>query len=440
MVANEAVRNSPEAKLSIGQKVLMLRGLNNPGTFKRLVRPMLYEKAHGDPEKVHEITLELIHTHRSAIQSVLKLARPRTDPKLKITVNGRMITPFGTSAGLDKNGEALLVFSRIFGFQTPGTVVLQLREGNGRPRMATEEENLNFYNAQGFPSKGLSHFLNNLIEYRQESLMEQVNEMNLHAPSPTINVGTTINPYTLTRIQNLKANTTPIYVSICGLPTSETNAVGKAMEEMETLLATLDDKVDGFEWNPASPNTAALKLLRNREVFFQTAKLMEQYASDKLKILKIWPYGNEEREETMELARAFIKGGGDGISATNTITVPKSEIPDANWQYPLGGKSGTALKTYRLRAVRDFRMEFPDAVIISTGGIFDGHDAYQTFAAGANMVSGITPYIYYGPGLIRDLKRGVSEQLELNHFMNLEELQASVRHRAKKGELQQLPD
>ena len=107
----------------------------------------------------------------------------------------------------------------------------------------------------------------------------------------------------------------------------------------------------------------------------------------------------------------------------------------ANWGYPSAGRSGAFLKGYRLRSVRDMRVEFPDSVIIGTGGIYDPADAYETFKAGATMIEGYTPYAYFGPGLVKILINGVSKRLKAEGYQDLADLQKHVRKLARRGEL-----
>ena len=76
------------------------------------------------------------------------------------------MSPFGTAAGMDKNGDALEAFSYVFGFQEIGTVVVHDRPGNDKPRVASDPANEDLYNAQGFPSKGKNYVKEKLHAFR----------------------------------------------------------------------------------------------------------------------------------------------------------------------------------------------------------------------------------------------------------------------------------
>ena len=387
----------PEPSMVQDGIMFVLRKTLDPERFNKVVRPMLYAVCRNDPENVHELVLQTMHASRRFSSMVAPFFAP---PKnLTIKINGADVVPFGTSAGMDKNGEALDMFSRMFGFQESGTVVLRPREGNQKPRIATDEKSMDLYNAQGFPSKGIDYFLKNIAEYRE-------------------NGGKGI-----------------VYVSVCGLPSSEKNAVDVAMSEMEEITARLNHFVDGLVWNPFSPNTAALKLLREPEIFYRTSKIMAQWAPNKLRLVKMGPYEPAEKGSNIRLLGRFLDGGGHGMVGPNTKMTPKDQLPEwirKGWGYGSAGRSGTFLKEYRIRSVSDARMAFPDAVIIGTGGIFT-EDAYPTFIAGANMIAGYTPYAYYGPGLVKPMMGAVSRELMRNGFEDMEELQANIRHIARKG-------
>ncbi len=380
----------PSVVLSVSDKLMMLRGMFSSDYYIKSVRPMMYKKAGGDPERVQELVLNALASNNSGLSLVSRLFS--TPPELEIEVNGRKIIPFGTAAGLDKTGDAMLPLSRFFGFLEPGTVIVNPREGNARPRVATDDPNLDIYNAQGFPSKGLDYFLKNIIEYRKQ-----------------------------------KGNAA-VYVSICGMPISRQNAVELAMSEMKTLLKSLEPYVDGFVWNCASPNTEALKTLRDPQIFSDTSALMKELAPGKLRLVKIWPYEAGERESTFKVLDGFIEGGGHGIVTTNTKMFPKEQVPMANWGYKSAGRSGKFLKEYRLRSVKDLRESFPDSFIVAAGGIYDGDDAYETFKLGADMLEGYTPYAFYGIGLLKDIEKKVLENLRKEGYSNLKEMMAATKH------------
>ncbi len=388
--------------LSRWETLKLFRGAISPDYFKNHVRPMFYEKCGNDAEKVHELGLTQMHKHGKAFKKIAPFffEKPR---ELRIKVKGLEFVPFGTAAGMDKNGEAFDAFENVFGFQEPGTVIVNKRDGNKPIRVAALESELDLFNAQGFPSKGLDYFNNNLTKYRDEG-------------------GKAI-----------------IYVSICGLPLSETNALELALSEMDTLMSTLNPRVQGFVWNPASPNTAALKVLRVPDIFKQTAELMKSHAPEKLLLVKLGTYEPEEKAESLKLVKAFIDGGGDGVVTTNTKPFQKDQLPSGireTWGYGSAGRSGKFLIPYMLRSIEDIRIAEPNAIIVGTGGAMYQQDtALEAFESGATMLEGLTPYTYYGPGLaskiMGDLAWKFSNAAE-GEPRSLKELQRTAQLRLRK--------
>lgn len=393
----------PLPKLNTKQKMMMLAGSASPTFFNGHTRPMLYklsrdEKGKEDPELVHDIVIDMAHRQGTAAILIEPLFIPPRNLKVRIYKDD--VLPFGTAAGMDKNCDALEAFGRFFGYQKPGTIVVPERRGNDRVRMATLEDEWDLLNSQGFPSKGMVYSQVNLGNYRAAG------------------------------------GEAKIYANVCGLPGEGPNGLQTAFDDMRILITNLGKHVNGFEWNPYSPNTELLKLLRTPEVFRETAKLMREYAGDKLLVVKLGPYEENETNLTMKLLESFILGGGNGATTTNTKPILKRDLPESirdTWGYSVAGRSGDFLREYRLRSVTDIRERFPDAIIMATGGIYTPEDAYDTFKAGANTIEGYTPYTYFGPGLARILMRGVAKQLKAEGYESLWELQGEVKYNILHG-------
>ena len=365
--------------------------LKNPEMFSYL-RKILYGVAGNDPEKVHEMTLEIL----SRCENVLENFSPDCDfPNLHVDVCGQKVMPFGTSAGLDKNFKVTKSLSHIFGFLEGGTVILNKREGNKRPRVYADDKNQDVYNAQGFPSEGLEVAKRNLRIYRESGGVK------------------------------------PVLASYCGIPaTADASGIDIANRESETLLAELSTFCNAAVWNPYSPNTEALKFLRTKEIFKENAVLAKRILGHKPLFLKMGPYDDEvtKRNEWLGLVEGFLNGGGDGIVAVNSYMVPKDKIPSGEWgDYPSGGRSGRFLQEYRQRAITDFRDNFgKEYFLIATGGIDSADEAWKSLEAGANVVAGYTPYIFSGFSLIPKMASGVEKKLNEKGFKILKDFQRSM--------------
>lgn len=365
--------------------------LTDTGFFEKIGRPLAYFLNGNDPEKVHERALELLNKYSDVVE---KISSDFDFPNLRVDIAGKRVMPFGNAEGMDKNGVALYPLSKIFGFVSIGTVPLNAREGNEKPRVFVDGKNGNAYNAQGFPSRGARIARRNAVIYKR-----------------------------------IKCGEKPLFGNLCGMPSSpDEKGVRNSYMELENLVGEFSPYCDGTVWNSYSPNTSSLKLLRTPEVFRRSAEIISKKARGKLNLAKMGPYNDseEERKNWLSLADAFLQGGGDGIVAVNTYMVPKDKIPTANWGYPSAGVSGKFLRDFRQRAIYDARKEFGKNIfIIATGGIDSAEEAFKSFDAGANAIAGYTPYILNGFGLIKKIARGLEEKLRAKGYKTLEEFQKS---------------
>ncbi len=375
------------------EREIFKQSLLHPWVFQQIVRPQAYKRAGGDAEAVHALALETLNKYVDVVRDVA----PRfQNDALKVRFCGKEIMPFGTAAGIDKNADALEPLSYLFGFQETGTIIVPKREGNKRPRMVADVAHGNLYNAQGFPSKGFDYALPKIREYRE------------HGGQGVI------------------------LANICGIP-PESDQLEVARHDLNTLVQHLTPYIDGFVWNPFSPNTSALKLLRTPDEFKRSIDLIAQYAPTKVKLVKMGPYEGtaQERDPWMQLAHAWIDNGGDGLVAVNTKMVDKTEVPLANWGYPTAGRSGRALQPYRQRAISESRREFPNAVLIATGGIDSTHQAWEAFHDGATLLEGYSPYTKYGFGLLRTMNQGIENVLKYSNYNDLASLTLAMNTVAK---------
>ncbi len=105
--------------------------------------------------------------------------------------------------------------------------------------------------------------------------------------------------------------------------------------------------------------------------------------------------------DIVEIARAVVDAGADGICAINTVG--PGMLIDIETREPVlankvGGVSGPAIKPLSIKAVYDIHRALPKVPIIGTGGIITGEDAIEMTMVGATLI-GIGTAVYY-----RDVK------------------------------------
>lgn len=370
------------------------QGLVSPKIFRKLVRPMAYLLARNDPEKVHKMALEALV---DGIDIVDEVSDQFDFPRLYVDLCGQKVMPFGPAAGLDKNGVALTPLSKLFGFVEWGTVFVNPRPGNKKPRLYADEENNLAYNAQGFPHDGIEVAEENAKGYRE------------------------------------LGGTTPLITNVCGPPLdpekegiSISKALDIAREEVRTLVTRLNPYSDGFVLNHSSPNTETLKFLKTPETSREYAEFMRGIiGKGKLLLKKESPYDDNSRERDEYLSRvgAFLEGGGDGIVAVNTYPVGRDKIPVSEWGPDVAGVSGEFLQDYRQRAIKDFREAFGNKpLVVGVGGIGPG-EVWPAFEAGANVVEAYTSSMFNGFGIIPEMAREVVQKLQERGYDSLADFQ-----------------
>jgi len=283
--------------------------------------------------------------------------------------------PVGLAAGFDKNCElSRALFDIGFGYLTLGTVTLNPRKGNPKPRI-WRYPGKSIVNSMGLPNQGAERIASNLSKHRTERC--------------------------------------PVIVSVSGLN----------VEEFVQCYRVIEPLVDGIELNISTPNTVGVRIFQQPDVL---EKLLDAITGartpDKPVWVKVPPYFNaEDRENVLELVELCIKNSIDGVTAINTKMVqePRASIGT-------GGLSGPLIFEDMLRIVADiYRYTDGKIPINACGGISSALDAWQAFEAGASSVQIYTAFIYEGPALISKINRGLLEMLERSKMSSLHEVVGS---------------
>ncbi len=340
----------------------------SPSLYEATVRPAMFL---APPETAHEIAKWFFK--RPSLWRLLSWHLRVMDERLHVKVgNLELPNPVGLAAGFDKNCEMWNSLFRIgFGYLNLGTVTLNSREGNPKPRMWRYPEQ-SLVNSMGLPNRGARENVANLMQ----------------RPS----------------------NMEPIIVSVSGLN----------IEEFVECYRLMEPSADGIELNISTPNTVGVRIFQEPDMLAGLLKTInEARTSNKPIWVKIPPYFEDEgREKVHDLIDVCAKAAVTGLTATNTklVNEPRASIGT-------GGLSGPPIFNDMLRIVADIYDYTEGRIPINAcGGISSGFDAWKAFEAGASSVQLYTALVYHGPGVVSRINRQLLRLLTESKLDSLSEV------------------
>jgi dihydroorotate dehydrogenase len=204
---------------------------------------------------------------------------------------------------------------------------------------------------------------------------------------------------------------------------SKVTPLEKAAEDYANSFRLLLPHADFFVVNVSSPNTPNLRQLQDKAALEELIAAMLEVQSPESKVqgreekkpilVKVAPdLSFEALDEIVELAMAR---GLAGIVATNT-TIERPEAKDKKTQLAYaetGGLSGRPLRQQSTEVVRQlYRQTQGKLPIIGVGGVSDANDAWEKITAGASLIQIYTSLVYRGPGVAKEIVRGLIERME----------------------------
>jgi dihydroorotate dehydrogenase (NAD+) catalytic subunit len=255
------------------------------------------------------------------------------------------------------------------------------REGYAEPTLVEVEAGM--VNAAGLPNPGAEQFSEQLVQVRGKGL--------------------------------------PIIVSVFG---GDEN-------EFSRVVRTLDgNDFAAFEMNLSCPHVSGVgtEVGHNPEEVNRVTKAVR--ASTKKPVFaKLSP--NTDR--LVEVARAAVDAGADGLTAINTVRAFPIDIESGRQALSngYGGLSGGAIRPIALRCVYELREEF-DVPIMGCGGVATWEDAVQFFLAGADAVQLGTSTVKKFE-IFNDVNLGIVSYLERKGLSKLDDLVGAAHRGGLKG-------
>lgn len=367
--------------------------------YRRLIRPLLFLQ---DSEAIHNRTLRALGVASRSAPLRSLAAGLYGAPALPTEVFGlHFPNPVGLAAGMDKIAEAVPMWEALgFGFSELGGVTRHAQPGNDAPRMFRVIPDEALINRMGFNNPGAEAFATALDAWHKRGLW------------PRHPVGVNLG----------KSKITPLE---------------QAPEDYAHTFQQLQPLADFFVVNVSSPNTPNLRKLQDRAALDEIlAALKEKQAAlggrPKPLLVKVAPdLTFEALDEILELARAR---GLDGLVATNTtISRPNPASLDAARQTiysETGGLSGRPLTARSTEVIRHLHRQSEGRLpIIGVGGIFDARDAWEKITAGASLIQVYSGMVYEGPGIARNIVRGLASRLKREGHKDLASAVGSANRR-----------
>lgn len=252
-------------------------------------------------------------------------------------------SPVFTASGCAAAGKELDQFIDIttIGAVVTKSVMLNPRSGRATPRMAETPSGM--LNGIGLQGPGIDDFIQNDLSWLSQKGAKTI-------------------------------------VSIAGNNVEEFGKVADKLRDIPGVVA--------IEVNISCPN------VENRgQVFacdpYAAADVINNVRRNVSASIPLFAKLSPDVTDITEIAKSVVKAGADGLSVINTLL---GMVIDTDTLLPrlsgkTGGLSGPAIRPVAVRCVYQIRKALPNISIIGMGGIRNGRDAIEFFAAGANAIS-----------------------------------------------------
>ncbi len=305
--------------------------------------------------------------------------------------------PLGIAGGVDKDGRQVEGWRHFgAGFVEIGTITPRPQTPNPGKIMARVESDEALWNRMGFPSPGALKTRSYLRDFRIEESQD---------------------------LQAKKAAGAARFPIFANIGKQRETTLDKAVHDYLELIDLFTDEtshvegeapVDGFVINISSPNTKGLRDLFQPERLEAFLRPLAERLSEchRPGLLKLSP--DMDDETRLAALSTVSRLDLDGVVVTNTT----ASRPNGLNLPTEGGLSGRPLqklaREFLQKTARDFdrglsQSALPEPVagehdrrlIISAGGVLDGHEAQWRLAHGADLVETYSGLVFSGPGFFR---------------------------------------
>lgn len=347
----------------------------------RLLRPFLHRL---DPETAHALSLLVARASRPGAKA-LRARFGVQDARLEQQLWGLSFkNPVGLAGGADKNGVAVPFWWGIgMGFAEIGSVTHRPSEGNPRPRSFRLPEDEALINRMGLPNEGAANVMRRIEKAgRPEPFPIGINVAKSHDSAC---VGDRAQDDFVAGVQTARPIADFITLNV-SCPNTED---GNTFEEPDALDALLS-RVMAARNGASRPTPVLVKLSPPQSETIDDGRLRE-------------------------ITSTCLSHNVDGLVACNTAVDRVNLKTNAKRLDAIGpgGLSGKPLAQRAEEMVRRlYRLTEGALPIIGVGGIDSAEAAWQRIRAGASLLQLYTGLVYHGPGLVREINRGLVRKMD----------------------------
>ena len=339
-----------------------------------ILRPFLFNI---DPETAHDLAIKSLKFN--PLPS--KMFEVEDEQMLKVQLLGKNFpNPIGLAAGFDKSAEAYNSLLRLgFGFVEVGTVTPLKQFGNPKPRIFRLKDDDALINRLGFNNDGIEIIKNRIKLNNKKGI-----------------VGVNIGPNKETKDQK---------------------------NDFCLGLKNFFDIADYITVNISSPNTEGLRDFHEQEklknLLLALNKIKKENKTDISLLLKISP--DIEDDYISEIVNVAMNNDIAAIILTNTTNGNRDNLR-SEIKNEKGGLSGKPLQEISTNMIKKFYKQLNGKIpIIGVGGVDSGKSAYEKITAGASLLQLYTGFIYKGPLVAKDIKKGLIQILKAEGLNNIKE-------------------
>lgn len=349
-----------------------------------LLRPALFLL---DPERAHRLAV-------AALRLMPAGSPPAEGGALATTVAGIAFpNPLGMAAGFDKDAEVPDALLRLgFGFAEVGSITPLPQAGNPQPRLFRLTTDRAVINRMGFNNSGAAA--------AQRRLRARL------AGSGVVGVNIGANKDSADRIADyaIMARQMAPLADYLAVNISSPNTPGlRALQDEGALIGLLEAVIAARDAGISEAANAGPGAGRRPvpPIFLKVAPDLEPADID-------------------AIARIAIDHRlGALIVANTTISRPPLAAPQA---HEAGGLSGAPLRELAQQRLRDFHRATGGAIpLIGVGGIANAEHAWARIRAGASLVQLYSAMTYAGPGIARQVVRGLEQLMRRDGFATIAE-------------------